>query len=71
MDKHRLDKTAIRLVPLEEEGDDRAFWATKTPTERLAALECLRRAVYGNELCEAKMLRVIRVIDCPWSTSTS
>ncbi len=65
----RLDRTDLRVISLEEEGDDRAFWATKTPAERLDSLEYLRRATYGQKSCEAGMIKVIRTIDCPWSNT--
>ena len=40
----RLDKTVTRKTTLhaDQEGDDLAYWLTKTPQERLAALEYLR-----------------------------
>ncbi len=63
MSKPRLDKTAIRVIPLEEEGDDRAFWATKTPAERLAALEYLRQVTYGYDSTSEGLQRVLTVVE--------
>jgi len=57
----RLDKTAISVISLDDEGDDRLFWQTKTPLERLEALEYLRQIVYGYDPATARVERVIQV----------
>ena len=38
----RMDRTAFSSRALDEEPDDRAYWLSKTPQERLAALELMR-----------------------------
>jgi hypothetical protein len=47
-DDYRLDRTAFSVVPLDEQDDDGAYWATKTPEERMRALEFLRWMAYGD-----------------------
>ncbi len=42
-----VDKTAFSVVPLSAAGDDLEFWLTKTPEERLRAVELVRRTLYG------------------------
>lgn len=61
----RLDKTALRVISLNEEGDDRAFWATKTPAERLAALEYLRQVIYGYDSTSEGLQRVLTITERP------
>ncbi len=49
----------IRLVSREEaEREDRVFWHSKTPEERLAAAEQLRQQVYGYNANTAKIQAV-------------
>jgi hypothetical protein len=42
--------TAVRLLTRQEaEREDRVFWHSKTPAERLAAAERLRQIAYGYD----------------------
>jgi hypothetical protein len=53
--KHRLqDRTTTQ--------DDLAYWLSKTPEERVAAVEYLRRQYYGNA---TRLQRVARVVQHP------
>jgi hypothetical protein len=47
----RLDKTAFTVFSSFEEADaaDRAYWHSRTPLERLEALELMRQLAYGYE----------------------
>lgn len=39
----KLDKTAFSLGKLDDSEERRAYWHSRTPAERLAAMEQLRR----------------------------
>ncbi|HEX6190535.1 MAG TPA: hypothetical protein VFZ40_20960 [Pyrinomonadaceae bacterium] len=47
----RLDKTAFTVFSSFEEADaaDRAYWHSRTPLERLEALELMRQSAYGYD----------------------
>jgi hypothetical protein len=47
----RMDKSAFTVFSSFEEADaaDRAYWHSKTPLERLEALELMRQSAYGYE----------------------
>ena len=60
---YRMDKTAFRVTTLEEEGNDLAYWLTKTPEERLAALEQLRQLHHGYHQADARLQRVCQVTE--------
>ena len=53
--KHRLPD---RAAP----QDDLAYWLSKTPEERVATVDYLRRQYYGNA---ARLQRVARVVQRP------
>jgi hypothetical protein len=40
-----LDRTIRAVVPLSEADDDVAYWLTRTPDERLEAMEQIRQAL--------------------------
>jgi hypothetical protein len=56
-----MDKSTITVTSLGEEPDDRAFWLSKTPQERLAALELMRAVHYGYDPASARLQRVLAV----------
>lgn len=59
----KMDKTALSIVPLEAEGDDVIYWRSRTPNERLEALEFLRQASFGYDPATARLQRVLEVVE--------
>ncbi|MEX2142650.1 MAG: hypothetical protein WD894_25575 [Pirellulales bacterium] len=57
----RLDKTAFEVRSLEQEGDDRKFWWSKTPDERLLALEMMRQSMFGYDPLTDRVQKILRV----------
>jgi hypothetical protein len=47
----RMDKTVMTVFSSFEEADaaDRTYWHSRTPLERLEALELMRQSAYGYE----------------------
>jgi hypothetical protein len=60
----RMDKTAVSVLSHEEAAeDDRRFWLSKTPAERLEALELLRQIHYGYDPATLRLQRVLTVVE--------
>ena len=52
--------SGVRLLSREEaEREDRVFWHSKTPAERLAAAEQLRQIAYGYDAATARIQAVV------------
>lgn len=45
----KVDRTAFKVSSLSDPSGDKEFWLSKTPEERLEAVEFMRRVVYGDE----------------------
>lgn len=58
---YRLDRSAFTVVPLKDQADEGAYWQSRTPEERMQALECLRRMAYGDAACSARLQAVFEV----------
>lgn len=43
LDDYRLDRTKLSVGSLDEPSDEKAFWLSQTPAERLRALEYLKQ----------------------------
>jgi hypothetical protein len=60
----RLDKTVCSIVTLEEADDDEVkFWLSKTPYERLNALETLRQIFYGYDPNTTRLQRLFEIAE--------
>jgi hypothetical protein len=60
-----MDKTAIVISSLTDPSDDREHWLTRSPSERLQALELVRQAVYGYEPTAGRLQRILEVARRP------
>lgn len=56
-------KRAKKAVSADSIARDNAYWHSKTPLERLEALELMRQAKYGYDPLTARVQRTIQVID--------
>jgi hypothetical protein len=59
----RLDKTAFSLGDLHDGGDEKAYWLSKTPLERLEALEIMREIVYGYDPAAIRLERFFEIAE--------
>jgi hypothetical protein len=57
----RIDRGYLKVTSFgEAEADDIEYWMSKTPAERIEALEYLRRWVYGDAAVDAPIQRVLQ-----------
>jgi hypothetical protein len=56
-----VDRKAISVGSLHDEPDERRWWWQRTPLERLAAIEVMRRVVYGRAAVDGRLQRVFDV----------
>jgi hypothetical protein len=60
----QIDKTAFSVMSFAEAAEeDRTFWRSKTPEERLAALELLRQIHYGYDPATTRLQRVLEIVE--------
>ena len=57
----RLDKTAFSVASLTDESDEKEYWLTKSPYERLRALELMRQIIYGYDPSTERLQRFFEV----------
>ncbi len=58
----RLDRTAFSVVSFFDESVDKAYWLSKTPAERLEAIELMRQIIYGYDPATTRIQIVFDVI---------
>lgn len=58
----KIDRTAFKVTTLYE-SDEKEFWLSRPPAERLAALELLRQIAYGYEPNSLRLQRVFEIAE--------
>ncbi|MDZ4702062.1 MAG: hypothetical protein SH809_20295 [Rhodothermales bacterium] len=60
----RIDRTAFSVVTFgEQQNDEKQYWLSKTPHERLEAVETTRQMLYGYDSATARLQRVFEVAE--------
>jgi len=59
----RLDKRILKVTALADIEDEKNYWLSRTPEERLNAVELNRRIVYGKNQTAARLQRVLEVVE--------
>ena len=59
----KLDKTAFLVASLTDESDEKQYWLTKSPYERLRALELMRQIIYGYDPSTERLQRFLEVAE--------
>lgn len=57
----RMDKTVFSITSLADKPDEKDYWLSKTPHERLQTIELLRQLNYGYDPITARLQRVFGV----------
>jgi hypothetical protein len=65
----RLDRSHFSVAKLEDQGNDKEYWASKTPQERLAALEFMRQVMYGYDPATERIQKIFTVTNLDNSDS--
>jgi hypothetical protein len=55
----KMDKSAFTVVSLTEADDELTYWLSKTPEERLRAVELIRQTLYGYANSNEGLQRVL------------
>ena len=59
----KVDRTKFSVIRLEDKDrTDREYWRSKTPTERLEAVELMRQMLYGYDPATARLQRVLEIV---------
>lgn len=59
----KMDKTAFGIRSLFDESDEKVYWLSRTPSERLEALELMRQIVYGYDPSTARLQRSLEIAE--------
>jgi hypothetical protein len=60
-ESYRMNKTHFSVAALSDESDEKQFWKSASPEERIRALEFLREIMYGYDPTTARLQRVLEI----------
>ena len=60
IDTVKIDKSVLSVTSLSE-SDEREYWHSKTPYERLESIELMRQINYGYDPTTIRLQRVLEV----------
>ena len=60
-DSMKLNRKAISTGRLTDASDEKAYWLSKSPSERVMAIETMRRIIYGNNPSSKRFQRVLEI----------
>ena len=66
-DELKVDRKTLSVASLHDSNDD-AYWQTRTPEERLRAIQINRQAAYGKPNATGRLQRVLEVVKRPRAT---
>lgn len=61
----RVDRSAVTVGNPFSASDEKAFWLSKTPLERLEAVELLRQIAFGYDPAATRLQRVLEIAEFP------
>ena len=64
----KMDKSHFSIRNLHDPSDDKEFWLSKTPEDRMQALQYMRQMAYGYDPTKSGsgIQRFFEVVKCPW-----
>jgi hypothetical protein len=61
LDFPKIQRTAFKVSSLFEKSDEKSYWLSKTPYERLEAVELMRRIIYGYDPSTTRLQRILEI----------
>ena len=49
MDSNKIDRSAFSIGSLHDGEDEKEYWKSKSPQERMQAIEIMREIIYGHD----------------------
>jgi len=63
VDNLKIDKTSFSTRSLYDESDEKKYWLSKTPQERINAVELMRQMIYGYNPLTTRLQRFFEIAE--------
>ncbi len=58
-----LDKKAVNVTSLNDINEEKEYWFSKSPLERIEAIEINRRMIYGHDRVTSRLQRFFEIAE--------
>lgn len=62
MIEETVDRSVFEIAALHD-AEDTCFWKSRSPIERIEAIEFMRKAMFGHDRVSARLQRVLTVAE--------
>ena len=59
----RLNKKMVKVTSLDDIEEEKRYWMSKSPLERIEAIEINRRMIYGQDRVTSRLQRFFETAD--------
>jgi hypothetical protein len=56
-----LKRTAFSVGSIFDKSEEKSYWLSKTPAERIQAVELMRQIIYGYDPSTTRLQRVLEI----------
>lgn len=63
MDINKIDKSSFSIAGFHESNDEILYWRSKSPQERVQAIEVMRKILYGEDATSARLQRILEITE--------
>jgi hypothetical protein len=63
VDAARLDRSAFEIGSLADDREEVEYWRSKSPEERMEALELMRQIIYGYDPATTRLQRFFEIVE--------
>jgi hypothetical protein len=60
----KVRRDVFTVGSLFDQSDEKEYWLSKTPEERLEAVELMRQIIYGDEAAKRLDKNVFEIVQC-------
>jgi hypothetical protein len=61
LDFPKIERNAFTVASVFDQSDEKSYWLSKTPYERLEAAELMRQIIYGYDPSTTRLQRVFEI----------
>ncbi len=61
VDSWKMDKASFSVIAISDVSEDKQYWVSRQPAERLAAMEFMRALNYGYDAATTRLQRILTV----------
>jgi hypothetical protein len=58
-----LNKEIVKVTSLNDIGEEKKYWMSKSPLERIEAIEINRRMIYGRDRVTSRLQRFLETAE--------